>query len=147
LECSDALDGERHFSGTSAFRMHMSFFGELFSHLEAWLTHDTLLLLTLPPGVPAPAPNLTSNPEMLAALSRFFAVALPPVMEALQVGVAKGTVEAGLGEMVRTMRLVGPLPGFKVQMCKSRCLHVSLLQGMSRCWCGPQTESLVVQRP
>lgn len=61
--------------------------------------------------VPPPA----TSPEVLATLSRFLAGALPPVLAALQAGAPRGGVERSLDELLRTLRLVGPLPAFKVR--------------------------------
>lgn len=62
-----------------------------------------------------------TSPEVLAALSRCLSAALPPVCAGLQAAAARGQVERSLDELLRTLRLVGPLPAFKVsQLCQHR---------------------------
>ncbi len=59
------------------------------------------------------------SPEVLSTLSRFLAQALPPVLSSLQASAPRNEVERALEELLRTLRLVGPLPAFKV--CLGHC--------------------------
>lgn len=59
------------------------------------------------------------SPEVLATLARFLAAALPPVLSSLQAAAPRGEVERSLDELLRTLRLVGPLPAFKVRHAES----------------------------
>ena len=56
-----------------------------------------------------------ASPEVLATLNRFLAQALPPVLSSLQASAPRNEVERALEELLRTLRLVGPLPAFKVR--------------------------------
>ncbi|EFN52325.1 hypothetical protein CHLNCDRAFT_139124 [Chlorella variabilis] len=96
----------------SGFRLQLSFFGTFFTHLEAWVTSSTAELLASGPDAELALPPPTS-PEVLAALSRCLSAALPPVCAGLQAAAARGQVERSLDELLRTLRLVGPLPAFK----------------------------------
>jgi len=80
-------------------------------HLEVWVTDSTLDLMqgrgsfedrVLPEAVP----------EIHNALSRFIGIALHPVMEKLRIGEPRGEVERAVADMLRTLRLTGPLPAF-----------------------------------
>lgn len=71
-------------------------------------------LLAAGPSVELVLPPPTS-PEVLATLSRFLAQALPPVLSSLQASAPRNEVERALEELLRTLRLVGPLPAFKVR--------------------------------
>jgi hypothetical protein len=62
--------------------------------------------------LPAPA-----SPEALAALQRLVAAALSPVLSALCCAVPHGAVERAVDELLRTLRVLGPLPPFKVSAC------------------------------
>lgn len=71
-------------------------------------------LLAAGPSVELVLPPPTS-PEVLSTLSRFLAQALPPVLSSLQASAPRNEVERALEELLRTLRLVGPLPAFKVR--------------------------------
>jgi hypothetical protein len=52
-------------------------------------------------------------PEVVAALSHLLRAALPTLLAALHAGGERHVAERALGEMLRTLRLVGALPGFR----------------------------------
>ena len=72
-------------------------------------------LLAAGPDVEVVLPPPTS-PDVLDALSRCLGAAVPPVLAGLQATAQRGEVERSLWELLRTLRLVGPLPGFKVRL-------------------------------
>lgn len=129
--------GDEHslFDGSrSNYRIQLSFFGTMFTHLEAWVTPDTVDLLATGPDAELLLQPPTS-PEVLATLDRLLAAALPPVMLALQSSAPRGEVERSLEELLRTLRLVGPLPSFKVGQWQ--VVVVLLLKALSLERCPP----------
>ena len=68
--------------------------------------------MVLTPPSPPPPTHHASVPELRTALGKFLAVALPPVMERLAIGTPRNEVERGLGDILRTFRLVSSLPAF-----------------------------------
>lgn len=175
----DEGEGEGGPGGRSAYRLQLTFFGSLYSHLEAWVTPATgarfwgrfrgrstqglgchaaqewacdahvrcrpparspgitpcsrpygsaveLLasepsaVLTLPPPV---------APEAAATLDRVLAQALPPVLTSLQAQAPRSDIERSLEELVRSLRLAGPLPPFRV--AQWQVLAVLLLKALS----------------
>eukprot|EP00887_Chlorella_sp_A99_P003333 scaffold26.g3333.t1 len=111
----EGSEPEAHGPGgsSSGFRIRLTFFGMLFSHLEAWCTAGTQMLLASGPEEPLPPPPPAASPPVLVALTRFLDVALPPVAAALLLGAARADAERGLAELARTFRLTGPLPALK----------------------------------
>lgn len=111
----EGSEPEAHGPGgsSSGFRIRLTFFGMLFSHLEAWCTAGTQMLLASGPEEPLPPPPAAASPPVLVALTRFLDVALPPVAAALLLGAARADAERGLAELARTFRLTGPLPALK----------------------------------
>ena len=105
----------------SSYRLGLSFFGTLHTHVEAWVTDATVELLRLEPGVAQQPSAPDSSPEVVAALARFLAIALPPVAVALALAPPRGEVERALDELLRTMRVLGPLPAFKVSQLLAAC--------------------------
>ncbi|GAB4814814.1 hypothetical protein N2152v2_001860 [Parachlorella kessleri] len=103
----------------SAYRMTLSFFGTLFTHLESWITDATLEHLATPPRAGAGATAAAASPpsahsaQIEAVLTRFLATALPAVVQQLGIAVPRGEVERQLSELLHTMRFSGPLPPFK----------------------------------
>ncbi|KAL4423828.1 hypothetical protein ABPG75_001129 [Micractinium tetrahymenae] len=118
--------------GRSGYRIQLSFFGTLFTHLEAWVTPNTAELLAAAPDVELVLPPPPS-PEVLATLARFLAAALPPVLSALQSAAPRGEVERSLDELLRTLRLVGPLPAFKVTQWQVVALLLLKALSLERC--------------
>lgn len=108
----------------------VSFFGQLHMHMDAWVTGETLDLLHSGPEAPAPSGRMSGTvPEIHTALGRFVSTALPPVMDGLKVGVPRGEVEKGLGDVLRTLRLTGALPAFSSMQWQ--VLVVVLLKALS----------------
>lgn len=91
-------------------------------------------LLASGPDVPLTLPPPTS-PEVFTALGRVLAQALGPVLAALQAPAPRGAVERSLDELLRTLRLVGPLPAFKV--AQWQVVDVLLLKALSLERCPP----------
>jgi hypothetical protein len=106
-------------SNGGRFRSRPTFFGELVTNLDAWVTGSTVALLQRGPDDASTGQahnnfSLSSQsvPEIETALSRFIAFALPPVMEKLAIGMPKGEVERNLMELIKTLQLVSALPAF-----------------------------------
>ncbi|PSC70503.1 hypothetical protein C2E20_5962 [Micractinium conductrix] len=118
----------------SGFRIQLSFFGMLFTHLEAWVTAESVQLLASPPSAEL-VPPAPPSPEVLATLGRFLAMALPPVLEALQCVAPRSEVERVVHELLRSMRVVGPLPAFKATQWQ--VVIVLLLKALSLERCPP----------
>lgn len=112
----------------SEFQSQLSFFGELFSHLDAWVTEDTLRLLASAPGAPVPPPA-PAVPEILTALRRLVGAALPALLARLEAGGARAVVERRVDELLSTLRLAGALPAFRA--AQWAVLALALLKALS----------------
>lgn len=86
--------------------------------------------------VALPAPT---SPEVLATLSRVLAAALPPVLGALQAAAPRNEVERAVDELLRTLRLAGPLPPLKAPQWQ--VVAVLLLKALSLERCPPLREA------
>ena len=82
--------------------------------------------MTLPPP---------TSPEVLATLSRALAQALGPVLSSLAASAPRSGVERSLDELLRTLRLAGPLPGFSA--AQWQVVAVLLLKALSLERCPP----------
>lgn len=94
-------------------RHKATFFGELITNFDYWVTGETINLFQSSPEDPAPPSNSDSVAEIQAALGRFLSFALAPLFEQLAIGLPRSEVERGLMDVVRTLCLVRALPAFK----------------------------------
>lgn len=132
LGASSEEEDDDEVLGRSNYRIQLSFFGTLFTHLEVWVTPNTVELLAAAPEVELVLPPPPS-PEVLATLARLLAAALPPVLSALQAAAPRGQVERSLEELLRTLRLVGPLPAFKATQWQVVALLLLKALSLERC--------------
>lgn len=97
---------------SSAYQIKLTFFGQMHSHLEAWISPATLALLRLPPRAPEPA--LEPAPaETRRALGNVLAGVLPSTLRELAAQGARPEAERALGELLRTLRCRAALPPFR----------------------------------
>lgn len=74
-----------------------------------------------------------TSPEVEATLGRVLAQALPPVLVGLQAGAPRSDVERSLHELLRTLRLVGPLPPFRTAQWQVVALLLLKALSLERC--------------
>lgn len=123
-EEDDDVEGDRsknNNSNKSLFRVQLTFFGRLFTSLENWVTDATLELINIgalsSTGTrDAAIAQSASSPQVMASLSGFLSRAVPAVISQLAIAeqelMTRDQIERHLDELLRTMRLIGPVPGF-----------------------------------
>jgi hypothetical protein len=119
----DDVEGDRsnNNNSKSLFRVQLSFFGTLFTALENWVTDATLELinagaLSSTGTRDAAIAQSASSPQVMTSLSGFLSRAVPAVISQLAIAeqelMTRDEIERHLDELLRTMRLIGPVPGF-----------------------------------
>jgi hypothetical protein len=122
-EEDDDVEGDRsnNNNSKSLFRVQLTFFGTLFTALENWVTDATLELintgsLSSTGTRDAAIAQSASSPQVMTSLSGFLSRAVPTVISKLAIAeqelMTRDQIERHLDELLRTMRLIGPVPGF-----------------------------------
>ena len=89
-----------------------SFFGELYRHLNLWVTDSTTILLRSDPHQAPLAAVSESIPEIEMAFRRLLDVAVPAVLKQLKALEQRSLVERSLNEIITTLCMKTALPAF-----------------------------------
>lgn len=92
----------------------LSFFLQLYTHLDGWVTDATIEYMQSPSDSPANiSPFAGSVPEISVAFRRLIAVALPIVLERMDAVNFKIQIERALQDLMLTFCFQSALPAFK----------------------------------
>ena len=89
-----------------------TFFGELYRHLNFWVTDATISLLNSDQHAAPPAAVSGSVPEIESAFRRFIGIGIPKVLTELRLLDKRTLVERSINELITTFSMTVALPAF-----------------------------------
>lgn len=125
----------------ATIQCHRSFFGELFSYLDYWITDATVRMMQNHPSVHAA--NIPQVPEIMNAIQRLMNIATNSVVDHMKAASLRNEIHKSISNVIRTFRLDQSLPAFDSKQW--RVVSAIILKALSLHSC-PEYQKIVDTR-